>query len=177
MSSSSSVSSGLSLQSFSSSEPEWNSDHAPEGDLPLTDGEEDLKFLIDGELISESEDDLHPWAKPTSPDGKGKEVEEEEEKEEGGPSSPAKLLPAKRFRAWADSEDDDDDEEEEEEDESSSSIGYPPTKRFRSWADSEDDDDDEEDEAPAKGWGSSDEELPGSSADDIDDGDDEDSDD
>ena len=61
--------------------------------------------------------------------------------------------------------------EEEEENESSSSIGYPPTKRFRSWADSEDDDDDEEDEAPAEGWGSSDEELPGSSADDLDDGD------
>ena len=81
MPSSSSVSSGLSLQSFSSSEPEWNSDHAPEGDLPLTDGEEDLKFLIDRELISESEDDLHPWAKPTSPDGKGKEVEEEDWRE------------------------------------------------------------------------------------------------
>ncbi|KAK1645837.1 hypothetical protein QYE76_063642 [Lolium multiflorum] len=175
MSSSSSVSSGLSLQSFSSSEPEWNSDHVPEGDLPLTDGEDDLKFLIEGKLISESEDDLHPWVKPTSSDGKGEEVEEEEEKEEGG-LSPAKLLPAKHS-AWADSEDDDDDEEEEEEDESSSSIGYPPTKRFRSWADSEDDDDDEEDEAPAEGWGSSDEELPGSSADDIDDGDDEDSDD
>ena len=188
MSSSSSVSSGLSLQSFSSSEPEWNFDHVPDGppeafvgsdgDLPLTDGEDDLKFLIEGELISESEDDLHPWVKPTSSDGKGEEVEEEEEKEEGGPSSPAKLLPAKRFRAWADSEDDDDDEEEEEEDESSSSIGYPPTKRFRSWADSEDDDDDdEEEEAPAEGWGSSDEELPGSSADGRYNGDDEDNDD
>ncbi|KAK1692247.1 hypothetical protein QYE76_008944 [Lolium multiflorum] len=185
---SSSVSSGLSLQSFSSSEPEWNFDHVPDGppeafvgsdgDLPLTDGEDDLKFLIEGELISESEDDLHPWVKPTSSDGKEEEeeVEEEEEKEEDDSSSSAGYPPAKRFRAWADSEDDDDDEEEEEEDESSSSIGYPPTKRFRSWADSEDDDDDEEEEAPAEGWGSSDEELPGSSADDIDDGDDEDSD-
>ena len=146
MSSSSSVSSGLSLQSFSSSEPEWNSDHGPDGDLPLTDGEDDLKFLIEGELISESEDDLHPWVKPTSSDGKEEEedVEEEEEKEEDDSSSPAKHPPAKRFHAWADSEDDDDDEEEEEEDESSSSAGYPPTKRFRSWADSEDDDDDED---------------------------------
>jgi hypothetical protein len=224
MSSSSSVSSGLSLQSSSSSEPEWNFDHVPDGppealvgsdgDLPLTDGEDDLKFLIEGELISESEDDLHPWVKPTSSDGKEEEeeVEEEEEKEEDDSSSPAKhppakrfrawadsedddddeeeeekeedessssagYPPAKRFRAWADSEDDDDDEEEEEEDESSSSIGYPPTKRFRSWVDSEDDDDDEEDEAPAMGWGSSDEELPGSSAADIDNGDDEYSDD
>ena len=189
MSSSSSVSSGLSLQSSSSSELEWNFDHVPDGppealigsdgDLPLTDGEDDLKFLIEGELISESEDDLHPWVKPTSSDGKEEEeeVEEEEEKEEDDSSSSAKHPPAKRFRAWADSEDDDDDEEEEEEDDSSSSIGYPPTKRFRSWADSEDDDDDEEEEAPAEGWGSSDEELPGSSADGSYNGDDEDSDD
>ena len=144
MSSSSSISSGLSFQSSSSSEQEWNFDHVPDGppealvgsdgDLPLTDGEDDLKFLIEGELISESEDDLHPWVKPTSSDGK----EEEEEVEE---------------------------EEEKEEDDSSSSAGYPPAKRFRSWADSEDDDDDEEEEAPAEGWGSSDEELSGSSAD------------
>ncbi|KAK1650048.1 hypothetical protein QYE76_067853 [Lolium multiflorum] len=59
----------------------------------------------------------------------------------------------------------------------SPSAKLPPKKRSRMWADSEDDDDDEEDEAPAKGWGNSDEELPGSSADDIDGGDDEDSDD
>jgi hypothetical protein len=144
MSSSSSISSGLSLQSASSSEQEWNFDHVPDGppealvgsdgDLPLTDGEDDLGFLLEGELKSDSEDDLHPWAKPTSSDGE----EEEEEVEE---------------------------EEEKEEDDSSSSAGYPPAKRFRAWADSEDDDDDEEEEAPAEGWGSSDEELSGSSAD------------
>ena len=132
---SSSASSALSFQSSSSDEPmpepnqwdepEWDFDYVPDGppealvgsdgDLPLTDGEDDLKFLIEGELISESEDDLHPWVKPTSSDGKEEEeeVEEEEEKEEDDSSSPAKHPPAKRFRAWADSEDDDDDEEEE----------------------------------------------------------------
>jgi hypothetical protein len=177
MSSSSSISSGLSLQSASSSEQEWNFDHVPDGppealvgsdgDLPLTDGEDDLGFLLEGELKSDSEDDLHPWAKPTSFDEEEEEEEEVEEKEEDDSSSSAGYPPAKRFRAWADSEDDDDDEEEEEkeEDDSSSSAGYPPAKRFRAWADSEDDDDDEEEEAPAEGWGSSDEELSGSSAD------------
>ena len=128
-------------------EPEWDFDYVPDGppealvgadgDLPLTDGEDDLQFLIEGELESESEDDLHSWANPTSPD-KAEEEEEEEEEEE---------------------------QEEEEEDDSSSSIGYPPAKRFRAWADSEDDDDDEEEEAPAEGWGSSDEGLSGSSTD------------
>ena len=152
MSSSSSVSSGLSLQSFSSSEPEWNFNHVSDGppeafvgsdgDLPLTDGEDNLKFLIEGELISESEDDLHPWVKPTSSNGK----EEEEEVKE---------------------------EEEKKEDDSSSPAKHPPAKRFRAWADSEDDDDDEEEEAPAEGWGSSDEELSGSSADGSYDADDE----
>mgnify|MGYP005786834175 CR=1 FL=1 len=125
---------------------------------------------------SKNEDDLHSGVNPIS---SGKEEKEGEvEKTKASPS--AKLPPKKRSRMWADSEDEDDDEEgeeEEEEDDSSSSAGYPPAKRFRAWADSEDDDDDEEEEAPAKGWGSSDEELPGSSADDVDGGDDEDSDD
>ena len=86
MSSSSSVSSGLSFQSSSSSEQEWDFDYVPDGppealvgsdgDLPLTDGEDDLQFLIEGELESESEDDLHSWANPTSSD---KAEEEEEE--------------------------------------------------------------------------------------------------
>jgi hypothetical protein len=120
-----------------------------------------------------NEDNLHSEVNPLSSDNEKKEGEVAKAK-----AYPSAKLPPKCSRMWADSEDEDDDgEEEEEEDESSSSIGYPPTKRFRSWADSEDDDDDEEDEAPAKGWGSSDEELPGSSADDIDGGDDEDSDD
>jgi hypothetical protein len=121
-----------------------------------------------------NEDKPHSEVNPLPSNNEKKEGEVA--KAETFPS--AKLPLKKRSRMWADSEDEDDDEEEEEEeDESSSSAGYPPTKRFRSWADSEDDDDDEEEEAPAMGWGSSDEELPGSSADDIDGGDDEDSDD
>ncbi|KAK1681151.1 hypothetical protein QYE76_041999 [Lolium multiflorum] len=98
------------------------------------------------------------------------------ERTEASPST--KLPPKKRSRMWADSEDDDDDEEEEdkeEEDDSSSSAGYPPTKRFRSWADSEDDDDDEEEGKDRRTQRRR--ELPGSSADDLDDGDDEDGDD
>ncbi|KAK1645437.1 hypothetical protein QYE76_063242 [Lolium multiflorum] len=116
---------------------------------------------------NKEEDDPRSGANPISSD---------QEKKEGGAerakaSPSARLPPKKRSRMWADSEDDDDDEEEEdeeEEDDSSSSAGYPPTKRFRSWADSEDDDDDEEEE---EGEG-----FPGSSADDLDDGDNEDSD-
>ena len=110
-----------------------------------------------------NEDKPHSEVNPLSSDNEKKEGEVAKVKT--FPS--AKLPPKKRSRMWADSEDEDDDEEEEEEeeDESSSSAGYPPTKRFRSWADSEDDDDDEEEEAPATGWGSSDEEVSGSSAD------------
>ena len=121
-----------------------------------------------------NEDKPHSEVNPLTSDNEKKEGEVAKAK-----TFPSAKLPLKkRSRMWADSEDEDDDEEEEEEeDESSSSAGYPPIKRFRSWADSEDDDDDEEEEAPAMGWGSSDEELPGSSADDIDGGDDEDSDD
>ncbi|KAK1604957.1 hypothetical protein QYE76_028630 [Lolium multiflorum] len=53
--------------------------------------------------------------------------------------------------------------EEEEEDDDDSLEDYPPAKRFR--AGSDDDDDDEEEEAPIEGYGSSDDELAGSSAD------------
>jgi hypothetical protein len=157
-SSSSFASSGLSFQSSSSSEPipeqdeEWDftvrvNDNLPltavgsDDDLSMTDGEADLRFLVDGELEGESEDDLYSWASFTSYD-----EEEEEEEEEG---------------------------EEEEEEDDSSSAGYPPAKRFRAWSEDDDDDDDEEEEAPAEGYGSSDEELAGSSADGSYDGDDE----
>ncbi|KAK1681034.1 hypothetical protein QYE76_041882 [Lolium multiflorum] len=146
-SSSSTASSGLSLQSSSSSELEqevdlmaiyearapeywdardWDFSNESEDDEPLTDGEEDLQFLIDGELEATSDDDLFPW--------------------DGGFSS-------------------DEEEEEEEEDDDDSLEGYPPAKRLRMWWDDEDSDDEEEDEAPAKGLGSSDEEPVGSSAD------------
>jgi hypothetical protein len=80
-SSSSTASSGLSLQSSSSSELEqevdlmaiyearapeywdardWDFSKESEDDEPLTDGEEDLQFLLDGELEATSDDDLFP---------------------------------------------------------------------------------------------------------------------
>ncbi|KAK1693661.1 hypothetical protein QYE76_010358 [Lolium multiflorum] len=57
---------------------------------PLT-GEEDLQFLLDGELEATSDDDLFPWEGGFSSD----EEEEEEEGDEGYP-------PAKRLRMWWD---------------------------------------------------------------------------
>jgi hypothetical protein len=77
-------------------------------DLSLTDGEADLRFLVDGELEGESEDDLYSWASFTSYD-----EEEEEEEEEEDDSSSAGYPPAKRFCAWSEDDNDDDDEEEE----------------------------------------------------------------
>ncbi|KAK1606665.1 hypothetical protein QYE76_030338 [Lolium multiflorum] len=122
-SSSSSASSGLSFQSSSSSEPMPEYDQmalyekrAPEhwderewvvssdDDLPLTGGENDLRFLIDGELEAESEDDLFSWASFTSSD------EEEEEEDD---ASSDEYPPAKRFRARSEDDDDNDDEEDE----------------------------------------------------------------
>ena len=146
-SSSSSASSGISFQSEHWDDEEWDftvrvNDNllltavGSDDDLSMTDGEADLRFLVDGELEGESEDDLYSWASFTSYD-----------------------------------------EEEEEEEDDSSSDEYPPAKRFRAWSEDDDDDDDEEEEAPAEGYGSSDEELAGSSADGSYDGDDEASDD
>ncbi|KAK1609004.1 hypothetical protein QYE76_032677 [Lolium multiflorum] len=76
---------------------EWNFDHVPDGppealvgsdgDLPLTDGEDDLGFLLEGELKSESEDDFHPWANSTSSDEEEEEEEVEEEEEDDSSSS------------------------------------------------------------------------------------------
>jgi hypothetical protein len=155
MDSSSSASSGLSFQSSSSSEPmpeydpirayearapewwderDWNFSVESEDDDSLTDGEDDLHFLVDGELEEESDDDLFSW--------------------DGDLSS---------------------DEEDEAEDETSSEE-YPPVKRFRAGSEDDDDDDEEEEEVPAEGFGSSDEDVAGSSADSGADGDDEGSD-
>ncbi|KAK1642522.1 hypothetical protein QYE76_060327 [Lolium multiflorum] len=136
----------------------------------------DTGFSLQSSPKNKEEDDPRSGANPISSDKEKKE--KRAERTEASPST--KLPPKKRSRMWADSEDDDDDEEEEDEEEEddSSSAGYPPTKRLRTWADSEDDDDDEEEEeAPADSWDSDGEELPGSSADDLDDGDDEDGDD
>jgi hypothetical protein len=128
-SSSSSISSGLSFQSSSSSELEpevdlmtiyearapeywdardWDFSVESEDDEPLTDGEEDLQFLIDGELEAASDDDLFPWDGSFSSDEEEEEAEESEEED----SSSAGYPPAKRFRAGSDDDDDDDEEDE-----------------------------------------------------------------
>ena len=124
-SSSSSASSGLSFQSSSSREPtpefevaamyeaiaplwwdeaDWDFDVWSEDDESLTDGEDNLQFLVDGELEEESDDDLISWGEDNSSD-------EEDEPEDD--TSSDEYPPVKRFRAG--SEDDDDDEEDEEE--------------------------------------------------------------
>ena len=124
-SSSSSASSGLSYQSPSSREPtpefevaamyeaiaplwwdeaDWDFAAQSEDDEPKTDGEDNLQFLVDGELEGESSDDLISWGEDISSD--------EEEKPEDDTSSD-EYPPMKRFRAG--SEDDDDDEEDEDE--------------------------------------------------------------
>jgi hypothetical protein len=117
MASSSSASSGLSFQSSSSREPtpeydpiaayearaplhwdevDWDFANESEEDEPLTDGEDNLQFLVDGELEEESDDDAFSY------DG-----EDEAEDDTSYEDYPL----AKRFRAW--SEDDDDEDEEE----------------------------------------------------------------
>ncbi|KAK1630801.1 hypothetical protein QYE76_005116 [Lolium multiflorum] len=99
-SSSSSASSGLSFDSSSSSELEpevnlmaiyealapeywdardWDYSIESEDDEPLTDGEEDLRFLVDGELEAASDDDLFSWEAGFSSDEEDEEAEETEE--------------------------------------------------------------------------------------------------
>ena len=122
-SSSSSASSGLSFQSSSSREPtpeynpiaayealaplwwdeqDWDFAVESEDDESLTDGEDNLQFLVDGELEEESDDDGFSWDGFTSSD-------EEDETEDD--TSSKEYPPVKRFRcgSW-----DDDDEEEAE---------------------------------------------------------------
>ena len=88
-SSSASCSSGLSSQSSSSREPtpeydpiaayealaplwwdeqDWDFAAEPEDDESLTDGEDNLQFLVDGELEEESDDDGFSWDGFTSSD-------------------------------------------------------------------------------------------------------------
>ena len=75
-----------------------------EDDESLTDGEDNLQFLVDGELEEESDDDMFSW---------GEDISSDEEDEPEDDTSSDEYPPAKRFRAG--SEDDDDDEEDEEE--------------------------------------------------------------
>ena len=84
---------------------DWDSSIESEDDEPLTDGEDDLQFLVDGELEAESDDDLFSWEADISSDEEDEEAEEDSTSEE--------YPPAKRFRAGSDDDDDDDDEEDE----------------------------------------------------------------
>jgi hypothetical protein len=123
-SSSSSCSSGLSFQSSREPTPEydpiaayealaplwwdeqdWDFAVEPEDDESLTDGEDNLQFLVDGELEEESDDDGFSWDGYTSSD-------EEDETEDD--TSSDEYPPVKRFRGGSEDDDDDDDEEEEE---------------------------------------------------------------
>jgi hypothetical protein len=105
--------------------------------MPLTDGEDDLRFLIDGELEAESVDDDPPFR------GKFTSVTKEESEDDEDISSGTK---------------------KEQEDDTSSDE--PPPKRIRGWAWSDEDDDDDEEEASAEGYSSSTEGLVDSSNDD-----------
>src|SRR3954466_14701972 len=86
-------------------ERDWNSTDESEDDESLTDGEDDLHFLVDGELEEESDDDRFSW------DG---DISSDEEEEAEDDTSSDEYPPVKRFRAgsWDDDDDDEDDEEE-----------------------------------------------------------------
>src|SRR4051812_15594378 len=86
-------------------ERDWNSTVESGDDESLTDGEDNLQFLVDGELEEESDDDLFSWEGDISSD-------EEEEAEDD--TSSDEYPPVKRFRAgsWDDDNDDEEDEEE-----------------------------------------------------------------
>ena len=121
---SSSASSGLSFQSSSSREPtpeydpiaayealapphwdeaDWDFSVGSEDDESLTDGEDNLQFLVDGELEEESDDDAFSW---------GADLSSNEEDEAEDDTSSDEYPPAKRFGTG--SEDDYDDDEEQE---------------------------------------------------------------
>ena len=126
MDSSSSASSALSFQSSSSREPtpeydpiaayealaplwwdeaDWDFAVRSEDDESLTDGEDNLQFLVDGELEEESDDDAFSW---------GEDISSDEEDETEDDTSSDEYPPVKRFRAGSEDDDDDDEEEEEE---------------------------------------------------------------
>jgi hypothetical protein len=104
---------------------EWDQeDHASsvwsKDDKSMTSGDEELQFLADGELESESEDDSFSWD--------GYISSEEEEEEDDDTDSLEDYPPAKRFRAGSDDDDDDDDDDDvdDEDDEA------PPGGRWSS---------------------------------------------
>nr|XP_051229896.1 uncharacterized protein LOC127347781 [Lolium perenne] len=117
MDSSSSSSSGLSFRSSSSREPtpeniraperwdeaDWDFSVWSEDDESLTDGEDNLHFLIDGDSEEKSDDDAL-WGEDISSNEEDEEAEEDTSSDE--------YLPMKRFRAGSDDDDDYDDEGE-----------------------------------------------------------------
>ncbi|KAK1615840.1 hypothetical protein QYE76_021357 [Lolium multiflorum] len=118
---------------------DWDSSNESEDDEPLTDGEENLQFLVDGELETPSDDDLFPWEGSFSSD------EEEEEKEDADDDSLEGYPPAKRLRMWWDDDDSDDEEEDEAPAEGYGSSDEEPAG---SGADEGSEDDDEGSDGP-----------------------------
>ena len=115
---------------------EWDFDFVPEGEdvvwsdgaMPLTDGEDDLRYLVDGALKAESGDDDPPFR------GKFTSVTKREEE---------------------DVEDEDISSDMKKGQEDDTSSDEPPAKRIRGWAWSDEDDDDDEEDASAEGYSSS----------------------
>ena len=86
-------------------EADWDFAVESEDNESLTDGEDNLHFLADGELEEESADDAFSWDGYTS---------SEEEAGTEDETSSGEYPPMKRFRAGSWDDDDDEDEEEEE---------------------------------------------------------------
>jgi ribonuclease E len=80
---------------------------ASEDEASLTDGEDDLQFLADGELEGESADDAFSWDGYSSPEEAAGSEDE---------TSSGEYPPVKRFRAGSWDDDDDEDEDDDEED-------------------------------------------------------------
>src|SRR3954467_1873968 len=85
-------------------ERDWDFAAWSEDDASLTDGEEGLQFLVDGELEAKSSDDAWSW-EGCEPSGGGEESEEDPSSDE--------YPPVKRFRAGSSEDTEDDDEDEE----------------------------------------------------------------
>src|SRR3954469_5017766 len=85
-------------------ERDWDFAVWSEDDESLTDCEEGLQFLVDGELEVESSDDAVSWDEDI-------EFSDEEEEAEEDTSSD-EYPPVKRFRAGSEDTDDDDEDEE-----------------------------------------------------------------
>ena len=112
---------------------DWDFSVWSEDGESLTDGEDNLQFLVDGELEPDSDDDRFTWDGFSSPD---------EEEEEEDYTSSEEYPPVKRFRcgSWDDSDDEDEEDEARADGFSSSDYGDDDG----SSADEDEDDDDED---------------------------------